>query len=101
MEKEITFLLDGVECGKSFLTIEDGKMYTDAAEEEFYKVLRRNSKDLEEEEKEYLLDNLSKEQEEKLGAAHMKDYHGDKDHWEDSFERFLEDISLAELKKII
>lgn len=101
MEKEITFVIDGVECGKSWFTVENGKMYTEAAEEEFYKVLLHNNKDLEEEEREYIVDHLTKEQEDKLGEACMKEYHGDKDHWEDFYENWLVDLSLDELKKIL
>ena len=36
-----------------------------------------------------------------LGMKAMEDYHGDKDHWEDSYESFLEDLTLEELKAIL
>ena len=48
-----------------------------------------------------IIDNLTDAQEDKLKEACMKDYHGDKEHWEDAYERFIEDLSLEDLKKII
>src|SRR5438876_3524827 len=100
MEKEIEFLIDGVPSGSATLIIEDGKMDTSIAEEEFYKILRRNSKDLLEEEREYILENLTKEQEDKLKNAHANDYHGTDDDMPDAYDGWLMDLSLEDLKRI-
>ena len=54
-----------------------------------------------EQEKSDLIDALTSEQDDKLEAACMENYHGDKEHWEDAYETFLEDISLEDLKKIL
>ncbi len=52
-------------------------------------------------ERENIVDHLTAEQEVKLAEECMKDYHGDKDHWEDSYERFLEDLTLDDYKRIL
>ncbi len=105
MEKTIEFAIDGVNVGSSVLIIENGKIDTSIAEEEFYKILRKNEKRLIElaadEEREQIVDNLTPAQEDKLKEAHAKDYIGTDDDMPDSYEGFLEDLDLDELKKIL
>lgn len=57
--------------------------------------------DIEQETREKIIDSLTPNDEDRLRDAHMKDYHGDKEHWEDSYERFIEDLTSEDLKKII
>lgn len=107
MEKDylVTFEIEGIGGSSSYITGKDGKIDTQAVEDEFYAMLRKNEKDLiedmEEEERDKIIGNLTIAQEAKLKAACMVDYHGDKEHWEDAYERFIEDLSLEEIKKII
>lgn len=52
--------------------------------------------------KEKILDNLTGAQESKLEEAAMKDdYTGSKDEWENYYERWLEDVTLSQLKAIL
>ena len=107
MEKdfEIEFLINGVKCGNSYLTVMDGKLLTEGAEEEFYAVLRKNEKSLLQEaageERSNIIDHLTSEQEDKLKEAHAKEYHGTDDDMPDAFESWLEDLWLDELKTIL
>ena len=54
-----------------------------------------------EQEKSDIVDTLTSEQEDKLKEEHMKEYHGDKDHYENSYENFLADLPLEDLKRIL
>ena len=101
MEKEIEFIIDGQKAGGGTLFIENGEIDTTSAEESFWKAVRYSRQQLLDEEREYIMDNLTKEQEEKLKDAHFKDYHGDKEHYEDSFDGYLSDIELDTLKEVI
>lgn len=101
MEKEIEFMIDGQLCGSGTLFIENGEVDTTNAEEKFWRAVRFNKQDLIAEEQSGIIDNLTSEQEDKLKDACMKDYHGDKEHWEDAYESFIEYLSLDELKDIL
>lgn len=48
--------------------------------------------------KEFIIDNLSKKDEEKLQEIHAEDYIGTDDDMPDAFEAWLMDLSLSELK---
>jgi hypothetical protein len=104
-DKEIDFYIGAVKVGGTCISVTEGEIDTQAAEDEFYSILRKHGKSIieeaEGEEKSYIIDHLTSADEDKLGAEHMKDYHGDKDHWEDSYENFLEELSVSELKKIL
>lgn len=63
--------------------------------------IEQSNKPFKEEEREHLIDNLTKEQEDKLKEAHAKDYYGTDDNMPDAYESWLEDLSLEDLKKII
>jgi len=101
-EIDIKFVVDGYEIGSGFVTIDNGNVYTNVAEGEFYATLRKNEKgwlrDAEEEEKAEIIDTLTDEQLERLRAVHAKDYHGTDDDMPDAFEDWLTDLSLPELK---
>ncbi len=101
MEKEIEFLIDGQRCGSGTLFIENGEIDITSAENSFYKAVRYSRQQLLDEETEYIVDNLTREQEEKLKEAHMKDYHGSKDDWEESYDNWFSGLDLEDLKKII
>lgn len=104
-EYELEFLLNGKKVGTSSI-IADGKdLLTSAAEDEFYAILRKNEKSLlqeaEEEERDEIISNLTREQEILLNEAHAKDYIGLDDNMPDAFEAWLEDLSLENLKEIL
>jgi len=101
MEKTIDFIIDGSPAGSSILFIENGEIDISAAEDSFYKAVRYSRQQLIDEEREYIVDNLTDKQEDKLKEACMEDYHGDKEHWEDAYERFIEELDLDTLKKIL
>ena len=71
------------------------------AEESFYKALRYSRQQLLEEEREYIIDNLTNAQEDLLKEAHAADYHGTDDDMPDAYEAWLMDLSLDELKQIL
>ena len=102
---EIGFVIDGKTVGESIIMVCDGIVHTQSAEDEFYSVLRKNEKSLlkeaEEEEKGVMVDSLTKMDESKLRDEHAKDYHGMDDDMPDSFESWLEDLSVAELKELL
>ncbi len=104
-EYEVRFSVEGIGTDSSFVTVENGQLNTAAVEEQFYAFLRKNEKalikDAADEERSNIIENLTSEQEVKLAEECMKDYHGDKDHWEDAYETFLEDLSLDQLKQIL
>lgn len=99
MEKEIEFYVDGILNGSATLFINNGEMDTSMAEEKFYKVLRSDRQALIEEEREYLIDNLTTEEEDKLKEAHGKEYMGTDDDMPDAYDSWITDLSLDELKK--
>ena len=106
-DKEIDFYIGGVKVGGSTISKspDDKHLDTQAAEDEFYAILRKHEASILEEaadyERSYIIDHLTSEQEDKLGEECMKNYHGSKDGWEDAYENFLEDLSLDELKAIL
>ena len=101
MEKEIEFMIDGELCGSATLFIENGEIDTTNAEEKFWKAVRFDRQQLIEEEREYIIDNLTSEQEDKLKELHAKEYHGTDDDMPDAFDNWVVDVSLEDLKKII
>ena len=104
-DTEMQFVIGGKQVGCSFITVEDGRINTEAAEEQFWAVLRKSSgailKDAEEAEHEKIIDALTPAQEEKLKEEHAKGYTGLDDDMTDAYEDYLLDLSIAELKKII
>lgn len=102
---EMEFVINGVTCGSGFLTVRDGKLSTEDAEEEFFKTLRKNEKSLieeaQEEERSNIVDGLTPEQESKLKEEHAKDYHGTDDDMTDAFEGWFEELSVEEIKTIL
>ena len=102
MEKEIEFLIDGQKAGSSTLFIENGEIDTSIAEESFWKAVRFSRQQLLDEEREYMIDNLTKEQEDKLQAAHMEaEPMTLDDDLPDAYEAWLMELPLEDLKKII
>jgi len=101
----VSFNIEGIGGSSSYITVENGKVHTSSVEDEFYAMLRKNEakmiEDAGEEERDNLIQGLTSADEDKLKEAHMKDYHGDKEHWEDSYEGFIEDLSLEQLKEIL
>lgn len=99
---EIKFIIDDEEVGSSVLTVLNGELHTSSAEDEFYSVIRKNSKSLiekaEELEREKIIDNLTKEKEEILKDEHSKNYIGTDDDMPDAYEDWLMGLSLKELK---
>ena len=108
MKKEylMTFNIEDMfSGGSSYITVENGRVNTQAAEDEFYAILRKNEgailKDAEEE-KSYIIDHLTKEQEEVLKEAHMAQYIGTDDDSPDDYEDWLcYQIDLVELKSLL
>lgn len=102
---DIVFLIDGKNVGGSVISVVDGKLLTQAAEDKFYAVLRKNEKslieDAELDERDELIEKLTYEQEEKLKEEHAKDYHGLDDDMGDAYEDWLSELSLSDLKEII
>ncbi len=94
-------MIDGQLAGSATLFIENGEVDTTEAEDKFWKAVRYNKQDLIAEEQSNIIDNLTSEQEDKLKAACMEDYHGDKEHWEDAYDGFIGDLDLDTLKKIL
>lgn len=103
-EVEVNFTIDGADMGYGFINITpDGVYDTDDVEEAFGKMLRKQEKHLreeaEEEEKEFIVDNLTKEQEDKL-----KDFHADQcegvldDDMPDDYEDWLMELDIDTLK---
>ena len=108
MIKELTveIYVDGVPLqGSSSILVENGKVNYSLAEEHFYEIIRKWEKDwikeANEEEKSHIVDNLTKEQEDKLKEKHAKGYHGLDDEMLDDFETWLEELDLSDLKEII
>jgi hypothetical protein len=104
-EFEIEFHIDGKKVGSSTVTAVGKTLLTDAAEDEFYAVLRKNEKSLiqeaEDEEKSRIVDSLTSLQEDILKEAHAKVYIGLDDDMPDAYESWLEDLSLDELKDLL
>lgn len=104
-EYVIRFSIEGFGSSESFVTVEDGTFNTASAEEQFYSFLRKNEKviirDAEDEERDQIINNLTSAQEVTLAEECMKTYHGDKEHWEYSYEAWLEELSTSELKTIL
>jgi len=105
-ELEVKIEIDGQFLqGSSFINVKDGKVDYSQAEELFYEIMRKWEQDwlkeAIEEEKESIIDKLTKEQEDKLQEAHAKDYHGLDDDMPDEYENWLMDLSLDELKQIL
>lgn len=102
----ITFDIEGIGGGSAYLTVSDGKVYTQSVEDEFYAILRKNEKtllkDMEEEEKSDIIDQLTTEHEDKLKEAHGKDYIGTDDDMPDAYEDWIcNEVSLDEIKAIL
>ena len=102
---EIEFVINGVTCGSGTLMVRDGVLLDDDATDAFFATLRKNATSLieeaKDEEKAWIVDNLTPEQEDKLKEAHAKDYHGTDDDMPDDYEDWLIDLSLEEIKAII
>lgn len=102
---EMTFTINGKDVGIAFLGVENGKLHTEAAEEQFYAILRKNEKSLieeaGEEEKGDIVDKLTPAQEEKIKETHAKDYHGTDDNMVDAYEDFLQGLTVEDLKAIL
>ena len=106
-DKEIDFYIGGVKVGGSTISKspDDKHLDTQAAEDEFYAILRKHEASILEEaadyERSYIIDHLTSAQEDKLKESHAKDYHGTDDDMPDAYENFLEDLTLEELKAIL
>jgi hypothetical protein len=101
----MSFQIEGIYGGSSYITVENGKVDSSGVEEEFFSILRKTEKilikDTENEEKSHIIDTLTPAQEEKLKEAHMKDYRGTDDDAPDAYDDWLIDLSLEELKAIL
>ena len=105
-ELEVEIRVDGVTLqGTSFILIKDGKVDYSQTEEHFYEIIRKWEgdwiKEAAESEKEFIIDHLTKEQEDKLKDKHAKGYTGLDDDMSDDYENWLMDLDLDDLKKII
>lgn len=103
---EIEFYIDGKCVGSSFLTVEGRKFDTQAAEDEFYAVLRKNENNIveaaEEAEREHILNNLTKEQENKLQELHLN-FHPMllDDEMSDHYDDWVSNLTLDEVKEYL
>lgn len=86
----------GVECDAEKYPVTSD---TRARLETFIRDIKK--KEADDNEMETIIDGLTDVQEDKLKESHMENYHGDKDHWEDSYSSWLEDLTLDELKTIL
>lgn len=105
-EIPVEIMVDGQPLqGQSTIFVKDGKVDYSNAEEHFYEIIRKWEKDwlkqADEEEHEQIIDNLTKEQEEKLRSKHAEDYHGTDDDMTDDYEGWLMDLTTDELKEIL
>lgn len=66
-----------------------------------YAIIEKQRLDYEEEVKEYILDNLTPEQETKLKEAHDKQYTGTNDKVSEDYEHWLEGLTLQELSDVL
>ena len=96
--KDIDLLLVYVEAQNK--QDEDPRVADTAARLEKYLATFRKS-NADEEEKDSIVSSLTSVQEDKLKEAHAKDYHGTDDDMPDAYERWLADLDLNELKKIL
>ncbi len=105
VDKLIEFNMDGITIGSAFVTVSNGKLNTSNLEDEFYSMLRKNTKsiiaEVEADQKIEIVDRLTSAQEEILKAKHAEDYHGTDDDMPDAYESWLEDLSVAELAQIL
>lgn len=102
----IEFVIEGRTVGSSTVTAMGKTLLTDAAEDEFFAVLRKHEpallKEAEDEELMALIDGLTPLGEEKLKEAHMKQADGVlDDDLPDDYERWLMELSLDEVKDIL
>ena len=102
---KVHFTVEGDDWGYGTISItEDGTYRTDSVENEFYKMLRGQEKQIrkeaEEEEKEFIIDNLTKEQEDKLKDIHFNQADGVlDDDMPDDYENWLcYEVDIDELK---
>src|SRR3990167_8622096 len=69
--------------GTTTIFVKNGEVDYSMAEDHFWEIMRKWEKDwlkeAEEEEREFIIDNLTPEQEEKLQTKHAEDYHGTDD----------------------
>lgn len=105
-ELEVEIRIDGSPYqGTSTIFVKDGKVDYSLAEEHFYEIVRKWEKDwlkeAEEGEKESIIDNLTKEQEDKLKAKHAEHYVGTDDDMPDEYENYLMELDLDQLKEIL
>lgn len=105
-EIEVEIRIDGVQCqGTSTIFVKDGVVDYSNAEEHFYEIIRKWEndwiKEAQEEEKEFIISNLTSEQEEILKYKHAINYHGTDDDTPDDYDNWLIDLSLDELKEFL
>lgn len=104
-DTEIDFYIGGKKVGGTCLSVTDGKIDTQAAEDEFYAVLRKNEKKIieeaEEHQREYIIDHLTSAEEDKLKEVHMAQYRGTDDDAPDDFDAWVVELPLDELKTIL
>ena len=105
-ELEVEIKIDGIPLqGTSTIFVKDGVVDYSLAEEHFYEIIRKWEadwiKEAQDEEKEFIVDNLTPEQEEILKNKHAEHYTGTDDDMPDEYENWLLDLSLDELKELL
>lgn len=105
-ELEIKIEVDGMPLqGTSFILVKDGVVDFSQAEEHFYEIIRKWEQDwikeANEKEKEFIIDNLTKLQEEKLQEVHAGSYMGTDDDMPDEYENWLMELDLDDLKELL
>jgi hypothetical protein len=104
-ETDVQFYIDGERVGGTTISVCNGKIDTQAAEDEFYGMLRKHENSIiaaaEQFEHDYIVSHLTPDDEIKLKAAHADQYHGTDDDMPDDYEAWLSDQNTQDIKKII
>ncbi len=105
-ELEVEIRIDGTPLqGTSTIFVRNGIVDYSYAEQHFYDIMRKWEKEwlkeAEEEEKEFIIDNLTTEQEDKLKEKHAEHYTGTDDDMPDEYENWLMELDLDDLKKLL
>lgn len=101
----VIFRIEGIGVSESFITVENGKLHTEAAEEQFFALLRKSEKallqDAEDDEKSGIMERLTPDQDDILKEEFARTFTGLDDDMPDSYEDFLQDILVKDLKKML
>jgi hypothetical protein len=89
-------------CASGLVVYENGNINSEDIEQELAKMLRSKwlLKQMEEDELEYIVNNLTDEDEEKLKEEHARNYMGTDDDMPDAYESWCSDLTVEDYKRI-